>query len=293
MKVVLFCGGQGLRLREYSETIPKPMVPIGQRPILWNVMKYYAHYGHREFILCLGWQAQTIKNYFLDYDECVSNDFRLSEGGRKVSLLNTDIDDWQITFVDTGVNSNIGERLRAIRPHLAGDRTFLANYSDGLTDCELPRLIERHHETGAVATFLSVKPTQSFHAVSFDESGAVTGLKPIGETDLWMNAGYFVLDQSIFDVLGPGEELVCEPFERLAQRRRLQSVRYQGFFGCMDTYKEKQMLEDRYVRGDRPWEVWRETREVLPVTGPAVAPVAAPFDQLSEPTAASLPRKAR
>lgn len=283
MKVVLFCGGQGLRLREYSESIPKPMVPIGNRPILWNVMKYYAHYGHREFILCLGWQAQVIKNYFLDYDECVSNDFELSEGGRKISLLNTDIDDWKITFVDTGVNSNIGERLAAVRPHLAGERTFLANYSDGLSDFPLPSLIERHHQTGSVATFLSVKPTQTFHTVDFDEAGSIRQLTPIRKSNLWMNAGYFVLDQSIFEVLGTGEELVVEPFERLIQRKRLQSLRYEGFFGCMDTYKEKQMLEDMYLRGERPWEVWRDE--------PRRVPVASSGNEV--PESMSFPRRAK
>ena len=286
MKVVLFCGGQGLRLRDYSETIPKPMVPIGQRPMLWNVMKYYASFGHRDFILCLGWQAQVIKNYFLDYDECVSNDFQLSDGGRKISLLNTDIDDWKITFVDTGVNSNIGERLAAIRPHLAGERTFLANYSDGLSDFPLPLAIERHHQTGAVATFLSVRPTQSFHAVEFSEEGGVCALTPIRESDLWMNAGFFVLDSSIFDVLGPGEELVAEPFERLIQRGRLQSVKYEGFFGCVDTYKERQMLEDMYVRGDRPWEIWRSE---APVAKGATIGKPSSIESTSIP----LPRKAR
>lgn len=258
MKVVLFCGGMGLRIREYSESIPKPMVPIGQRPILWNVMKYYAHYGHRDFILCLGWQGQAIKNYFLDYDECVSNDFQLLEGGRRIALLNTDVEDWKITFVDTGVNSNIGERLMAVKPHLEDETTFLANYSDGLSDVPLPSLIQHHRATAATATFLSVKPTQSFHTVDFDGEGNVSALTPITRSSIWMNAGFFVLDQSIFDVMRPGEELVMEPFERLIRGRRLQTIRYEGYYGCMDTYKEKQALEDRYHRGDRPWEVWRD-----------------------------------
>ena len=134
MKVVLFCGGLGMRLRDYSETIPKPMVPVGYRPILWHVMRYYAHYGHKEFILCLGYRADAIKRYFLEYDETISNDFVITGGGKQVDLLASDIQDWKITFVDTGLNSNIGQRLKAVQPFLEGERTFLANYSDGVSD---------------------------------------------------------------------------------------------------------------------------------------------------------------
>src|SRR6266702_7180278 len=146
MKVVLFCGGLGLRLRDYSETIPKPMVTIGYRPILWHVMKYYAHFGHKDFILCLGYRADVIKNYFVNYSELISNDFVLRNGGRDVKVFNRDIDDWTITFVDTGANTNIGQRLKAVEKYLDGDEVFLANYSDNLTDFQLPKLIDRFHE---------------------------------------------------------------------------------------------------------------------------------------------------
>ena len=141
MKVVLFCGGQGLRLRDYSENVPKPMVPIGYRPIIWHLMKYYAHYGHTDFILCLGHKANVIKDYFIHYDECVTNDFVLRGGKRDLQLLSSDIDSWSITFVDTGIKSNIGQRLCAVREHLAGEEIFLANYSDNLTDAPLPAMI--------------------------------------------------------------------------------------------------------------------------------------------------------
>ena len=137
MKVVLFCGGLGMRIRD-AEDLPKPMVQIGYRPILWHVMKYYAHFGHKDFILCLGHRADAIKNYFLNYNECVSNDFVLSGGGKNLELLNSDIHDWRITFVDTGINSNIGQRLKAVEKYLEGEEEFLANYSDGLTDLPLP-----------------------------------------------------------------------------------------------------------------------------------------------------------
>ena len=244
-------------MREFSEAIPKPMVNVGNRPILWHVMKYYAHFGHRDFILCLGWQAGAIKEYFLNYDECVSNDFVLSGGGRRIELLASDIEDWNITFVDTGTNSNIGQRLLAVREHLANESTFLANYTDGLSDLPLPDLIDFHQQREAIATFLSVRPQQSFHLVDIRDGGQVEGICGIGQSDVWMNGGYFVLNQEIFDYMRAGEELVLAPFERLVRDGRLFSMRHRGFWGCMDTYKEKQRLDDMIARGDTPWQVWR------------------------------------
>ena len=134
MKVVLFCGGLGTRLREYSDQIPKPMVPIGYRPVLWHVMKYYAGFGYKDFILCLGYKADVIKNYFLNYDESLTNDFVFENGGRDIQLISSDIDDWRITFVDTGLAATIAERLVAVKEYLGDDEVFLANYSDGLTN---------------------------------------------------------------------------------------------------------------------------------------------------------------
>jgi glucose-1-phosphate cytidylyltransferase len=266
MKVVLFCGGMGLRLREFGEATPKPMVPIGPRPIIWHLMKYYAHYGHKDFILCLGWQGHAIKDYFLNYNECVSNDFVLRQGDR-VQLLRSDISDWTITFVDTGLKSNIAERLNAVRPHLEGEECFLANYSDGLTDLELPALIDQFHETDSIATFLGVKPRLSFHLMASDEDGWVNQMTPIASSDLWMNAGFFALQQEIFSYIGDGEELVVEPFARLIEERRLSSYKYEGFWACMDTYKEKQTLDELYHRGNAPWVVWKKNEiESSPVT---------------------------
>src|SRR2546426_7251363 len=162
MKVVLFCGGFGMRMREYSEAVPKPMVPIGYRPILWHVMKYYAHYGHTEFILCLGYKADVIKNYFLEYDECLSNDFVLSKGGKNLELLSRDIDDWRITFVDTGRASNVGQRLKAVEKHVRDEEVFLANDTDGLSDLPLPAVIETLQRSGQIACFGSVRPKATF-----------------------------------------------------------------------------------------------------------------------------------
>src|ERR1700751_4732787 len=173
MKVLLVCGGLGMRLREYSETIPKPMVTIGFRPILWHVMRYYAHFGHKDFILCLGYKGDSIKKYFLEYDETVSNDFVMSDGGKQIDLLASDAHDWKITFVDTGLNANIGMRLRAVQPFVANEEMFLANYSDGVSDLPLPDMVEHVQRRDAVACFAGIVPTQSFHLVRADDEGRV------------------------------------------------------------------------------------------------------------------------
>jgi len=261
MKVVLFCGGLGMRLREHSESVPKPMVSIGYRPVLWHVMKYYAHFGHKEFILCLGYKADVIKEYFLNYDECLSNDFVLTAGGKDVQLLNRDIDDWRITFVDTGVDANIGQRLMAVRKHVEGDDAFMANYSDGLTDLPLPEFIEGFHRHGSIGSFICVKPTQSFHIVDVRKDGVVDDIKHIANSRVWINGGYFLFKNDIFRYMEQGEELVYEPFQRLIKEQQLMAHRYEGFWASMDTLKDKQLLEELYANGTAPWEVWKSREE--------------------------------
>jgi glucose-1-phosphate cytidylyltransferase len=260
MKVVLFCGGLGMRLREYSEQIPKPMVPIGYRPIIWHVMKYYAHYGHKDFILCLGHKADAFKSYFLNYNECLSNDFILSQGGKEMRLLNSDIHDWRITFVDTGTSSNIGQRLKAVEKHLQGEEVFLANYTDGLSDVPLPQYIDYFLEKRRMASFLCVKPSHSFHVVSAD-ADVVTEIRHITDADIWMNGGFFIFRNDIFKYMKDGEELVEEPFQRLIGQEQLLAYRYNGFWSCMDTFKDKQALDDMYASGEAPWEVWKAAKK--------------------------------
>ena len=259
MKVVLFCGGLGMRLREYSEIIPKPMVNIGYRPILWHVMKYYAHYGHKEFILCLGYKADIIKNYFLNYNEYLSNDFVLTRGGKDLALLNTDIDDWKITFVDTGLTSNIGQRLLAVKSYVDKDEMFLANYTDGLSNCPLPTLIETLERRKKIGIFLSTRPGITFHIVTTHGEGIVNDIVDVSKSEVWINGGYFVFRREIFDYIQPGEELVQEPFRRLIEKKELITLRYDGFYIGMDTFKEKQLLDDMYSRGETPWEVWKSS----------------------------------
>jgi glucose-1-phosphate cytidylyltransferase len=259
MKVVLFCGGQGMRIREYSDEIPKPMVPIGYRPILWHVMKYYAHFGHKEFILCLGYKADVIKEYFLRYDECLSNDFTLSNAG-KIELVNSDIHDWKISFVDTGINTNIGGRLQAVRKYVENDDVFLANYSDNLTDLPLPAMLDDFVARKRVASFLAVRPSQSFHMVNFDDGRSVSGITHVSKAQVFINGGYFILGRGIFDYMKNGEELVEKPFERLIEKKLLSAYRYDGFFVSMDTFKERQALDSMYTHGEAPWELWSNKR---------------------------------
>jgi len=256
MKVVLFCGGMGMRLRDYSEQIPKPLVEVGQRPILWHLMKYYAHYGHKDFILCLGHGAQKIKEYFLKYDECSSNDFVLADGGKRVELLSTDIHDWTITFVDTGLSSSIGERLRRVQGHLADDDVFLANYADGLSDLPLDTYVDSFLDRGITASFLSVPAPHTFHIVHADKDDFVERLEHVGRSRVRINAGFFALRREIFDVMNPGEELVIEPFSRLIAKRDLVAVPYDGFWRNMDTFKDKMELDAIDALGNPPWQVW-------------------------------------
>lgn len=261
MKVVLFCGGMGTRLKEYSGTIPKPMVDIGYRPLMWHLMKYYAHYGHTDFILCLGYKGDYIKNYFLNYDECLSNDFVMSNGGREIRLYNSDIEDWTITFVDTGLHGNIGRRLKAVEPYLEGEEVFMANYTDGLSDLPLPQYLDCFYESDKIASLLTVKPSASFHVVKMGEGGSVSSIEPVQKSDLWINAGFFVFKKEIFNYMREGEELVMEPFARLIAENQLLAYRYEGFWAGMDTFKEKQMFDDMYNSGNMPWAVWANSSQ--------------------------------
>jgi glucose-1-phosphate cytidylyltransferase len=257
MKVVLFCGGLGTRIRDYSENIPKPLIPIGTRPILVNLMRYYAHYGHKDFVLCLGYRAESIKQYFLEYNEAMSNDFVLTKGGREVELLQRDIDDWTITFVDTGLNANIGERLLAVKKHVAHEDVFMANYSDGLSDLPLPAYVDTFLATDCTAQLLSVPAPHAFHIVESDDNALARRLVYVGESKVRINGGFFVFRRDIFDYIRPGEELVIEPFQRLIEKSKLRAHPYDGFWASMDTFKDKQRFEDMLARGQTPWQVWK------------------------------------
>jgi len=257
MKVVLFCGGLGTRLREHSDTIPKPLVNIGYRPLLWHLMRYYAHYGHKDFILCLGYRGDMVRDYFLRYDEAMTNDFTLSGGRREVQLMSRDLDDWRITFVDTGMHSNLGQRLLRVRRYLEGESMFLANYSDGLSDLPLDELVADFRRRNVMASFAAVRTSQSFHAVHTDEAGMVMDIGEIGSANLWINGGFFCFKRDILDQIEECEELVDQPFQRLIARRQLFAYRYEGFWKAMDTFKDKITFDRMEARGECPWMVWK------------------------------------
>ena len=257
MKVVLFCGGLGTRLREHSDTIPKPLVNIGVRPIIWHLMRYYAHFGHTEFILALGYRGDMIREYFLNYNEALSNDFVLSNGGRTVSLIKSDIADWRITFVDTGLHANIGQRLQRVRKYLGDDEEFLANYADALSDLPLDQHLAEFRRKGSVASFMATPSPQSFHALHGDDDGVVTAFGPMTDAGFWINAGFFCLRREIFDHIEDGDELVEQPFQRLIAERKLGTFRYRGFWQAMDTFKDKIGFDRMEGRGDCPWMVWK------------------------------------
>ena len=260
MKVVLFCGGLGMRLRDYSEDVPKPMVELGFRPILWNIMKYYAHFGHKDFILCLGYKGDYIKKYFVEYDEYTSNNFVLNNSGKEIKLLNKDLSDWSITFVDTGIASNVGERLKKVQPYLEGEEMFLANYADGLTDLPLNDMIDKFRQTNKTGCFLAYQPPQSFHVVQMEDDGKVNSICPISNSGLWINAGYFIFKNEIFDYMEEGEDLVVEPFQRLIKHKELYGYKYNGFWLALDTFKDKMKIDKLYSKGETPWKVWTDNQ---------------------------------
>ncbi len=253
MKVVLFCGGLGTRIREYSENIPKPMIPIGQQPILWHLMQYYSRYGHRDFILCLGYKANVIKEFFLNYRPQVYADCVVSHHGSKVEYLNELPDDWNVSLIDTGIWRNIGERLWAVRSHIEKDEIFLANYSDGLSNVNLDEMIDIFRKSGKVACFMAVRPPLTFHLVDMTPEGQVKQLRPSNAFDIWINGGFFVMRREIFDYMEPSDELVLKPFERLIKADQLLAYKHDGFWRPMDTLKDRQTLEDMAEKGCMPW----------------------------------------
>ena len=273
MKVVLFCGGLGMRMRDGVTNAPKPMAMIGDRPLMWHVMRYYAHYGHRDFVLCLGYGASAVKDFFLNYNETGSNDFVL-DGTGQVELFKTDISDWRITFVDTGLHSEIGERLRRVRRFVEGEEMFLANYADVFTNASLPDMISRFTASDAVASLLAVPPQSSHHVVDIDDTGVITRVQPVRELRQWENGGYFVLRPEIFDYLHEGEDLLGDAIPRLVQRRKVLAYPYKGYWTPADTVKERANLEEMYYRGNCPWMVWDPERSgavSAPETGAAAA----------------------
>lgn len=253
MKVVLFCGGLGTRIREYSENIPKPMVPIGNHPIMLHVMQYYSQYGHKDFVLCLGYKANIIKEFFLNYKPQTYMDCVVSGFGSKVELLGRPEEEWRVTLLDTGIWRNIGQRLWAVRDHVKDEEMFLANYSDGLTDVDLDHMVETFKKSGKLACFLAVRPPLTYHLANIEDDGSVLEFRSSDRSDIWINGGYFIMRPEIFDYMREGEELVLEPFSRLIEDDQLLAYRHDRFWRSMDTLRDRQILEDLVEQGEMPW----------------------------------------
>ena len=258
MKVVIFCGGLGIRMGEATQSIPKPMVHVGSRPMLWHIMSWYASWGHSDFILCLGYRADRVKEYFLSYNEALANDFVLSNGGADIELIGrseADVRHWRVTFVDTGINSVVGERLRRVESYIGDDSMFLATYGDGLTNAPLDHMISTLDKSGKTAQFISVRPRVEYHLINADDDGLVTSVEHLPDANIWINGGFFVFRRGIFDVIQPGEDLVNEPFTRLIERQQLLAYPFEGFWQPMDTMKDKQKLDALVETGKAPWRV--------------------------------------
>jgi glucose-1-phosphate cytidylyltransferase len=240
-----------------GDTIPKPLVPVGYRPIIWHLMRYYAHYGHKDFVLCLGYRGDMIREYFLNYRDCMSSDFTLKLDQQRVELIGEPAHDWRITFVDTGLHANLGQRLSRVKHLLRDEPMFLANYSDGLSDLDLDAAVKDFSASDATASFLAVRPAQSFHTADIGADGVVHGIESMSRKELWVNGGFFCLRPEIFDAMQDGEELVEQPFDRLIARGKLRARKHQGFWSAMDTFKDKITLDRMEARGDCPWMVWK------------------------------------
>ena len=249
MKVVIFCGGFGVRMGAATVETPKPLIPVGGRPILSHIMEWYASWGHNEFVLCLGHRAEIFEELFHAANGAPGHG---APGPALVGLQAADPADWRITFLDTGVHASIGERLAATRPYVGEDDVFLCTYGDGLTNAPLDEMIGELVESGKTALFMAVRPRLSYHVVDAGEDGALRSLTPMSSADVRVNGGFFVFRRGVFDELGPGDDLV-DALERLARKGSVIAYRYDGYWAAMDTLKDKQELDEVAATGAVPW----------------------------------------
>ena len=258
MKVVILCGGLGTRLREETEFRPKPMVPIGDRPVLWHIMKIYAHHGFKEFILCLGHKGEIIKDYFRNY-QWNTSDVTLTLGARPhIKYHNQHAEeDWTVTLVDTGQGTQTGGRLQRVLPHIDSD-TFLLTYGDGVTDSNIAESVGFHQRSGSTLTVTAVRPPGRFGDLALT-GDTVTGFREKPERDThYINGGFFVVNRKIAEYLtGDACVLEREPMQRLAKEGKISAYRHKGYWQCMDTYREQQLLTGLWNDGKAPWKIWQ------------------------------------
>jgi glucose-1-phosphate cytidylyltransferase len=254
MKVVILCGGKGTRFRDYPEEIPKPLALIGGKPILWHIMKLYSHYGFKDFVLCLGFKADMIKRYFIE-EEWRAKDFTLSLKDKKKIDHSSDEEDWNITFADTGIETNTGGRLKQIEKYIPKGEDFFATYGDGLSNVHIDELLEFHKKMGKTATITCLRPYSQFGIVETND-GLVTQFREKPKLDYWINGGFFVLKHDIFNYLAENDILEKKPFEDLAAKKEIAAYKFEGFWQCMDTFKDYQSFGELWEKG-APWKVWQ------------------------------------
>lgn len=257
VRVVILCGGLGTRMREETEFRPKPLVEVGGRPILWHIMKSYAHHGFRDFVLCLGYRGQMIKEYFLNY-EAMNNDFTICLG-RQHQVTYHDAhkeQDFRVTLADTGLDTMTGGRVRQAGKYVDDD-TFMVTYGDGVSDVDIRALLDFHHSHGRLATITTVRPVSRFGVLEMSDAGRVESFAEKPQLDGWASAGFFVFNRRVLDYL-TGDDCVLErePLEQLAAAGELMAYRHEGFFFAMDTYREYKYLNDLWAAGDAHWKVW-------------------------------------
>ncbi len=259
MKVVILCGGQGTRLREETEFRPKPLVEIGGRPILWHIMKMYGHYGFKDFVLCLGYRGNMIKEHFLNY-EPMNNDFTIALGAphRLHYHGGHDEQDVRVTLSDTGLDAMTGSRIARVRRYVEDDEAFMVTYGDGVSDVNVQRLLEFHRAHGRIATVTTVRPTSRFGVLDIDGTGRVLSFAEKPQLDGRVSAGFFVFNRAVFRYLtdDPGCVLEREPMERLVKEGQLVAYQHEGFFHAMDTFREFKYLNELWETGEAPWKAW-------------------------------------
>ena len=256
MQVVILCGGRGTRMEHETEFRPKPMVTIGGKPILWHIMKIYATYGHKDFILCLGYKSEVIKRYFLDY-EAMNRDFTIILGcEHKIEFHDEhDEENFRVTLADTGLETNTGGRIKRIEKYITGD-TFFATYGDGVADIDLDALLRYHQAHGKIATVTGVHPFSRFGVVEANDDGLVTQFREKPQVGGFVSGGFFVFNRRVFDYLDENSVLETEPLERLAADGELALYRHEGFWQCMDTPTDLRVLNELWLSGRAPWRVW-------------------------------------
>ncbi len=260
MKVAILCGGKGTRLQEKTESIPKPLIEIGGRPILWHIMKIYSHHGFNDFVLLLGYKGEKIKEYFVDGDRWRRYNFTLSVApgaDPTIEYLHQDREEWRVTFVDTGLETNTGGRLNRARPYLDGD-TFMATYGDGVADIDLQALLRSHKQHGKVATITAVTPVSQFGIMRIDEQGTVREFVEKPRMKEWVNGGFFVFGRELFEYLEEDSVLEREPLQQMAEAGEIRAYHHDGFWACMDTYKDAITLDNLWNSRQARWKLWKD-----------------------------------